>query len=435
MKLLDKSFKPFVMMTTILVLVSIPLFYFVVVYIYTVDADQSLINNKLRVEDQLNHLHMHPRTAVIRIRLLNELDIGYQIISLDTFPAERGDRFYTAERFDQYSNSVRPYRYLETVIDIFDKEYLLKAEVDMEEYFDVIPYTTAVAGLFFFLILIGYYLINRNIAQKVWRPFYKSLDELSSLNIQNGQTLSPIESDIDEFKKLSDNLLFYTNRSHSAYMQQKEFTENASHELQTPLAIIQSKADLLIQSKLSKEQFEIVDQINLAVNRMNRLNKNLLLLTRLENKQYLANENVNLSDVVKETLELYQSNFESKNLSSYAEIKNSIIIKGNIALIETLINSLLTNATTHNFENGKIKVYLNSKSLIIQNTGKSTALDKNKIFKRFNKDNKNLAGSGLGLAICKEIVQLHDFKISYRMINDLHSFKITNFTPVTETLI
>lgn len=427
MKLLDKSFKPFAFMTIIMVLISIPLFYFVVVYIYTVDADQTLISNKLRIEDQLNNLHQHPRTAIIRIKLLNELDIGYQIISLDTFPGVTNDSFYTAERYDQYSKSLKPYRYLETIVDIFDNQYLLKAEVDMEEYFDVIPYTTAVAGLFFFLILIGYYFINRGIAKKVWRPFYKSLDELSNLQIQTGQTLNPIDSDIEEFKKLSDNILFYTNRSHSAYKQQKEFTENASHELQTPLAILQAKTDLLMQSNLSEKQFQIVDQINLAIGRMNRLNKNLLLLTKIENKQYIPNETVNLSKLIEESLDLYQVSFKSNNLTIERDIKNNVKVKGNIALLETLINSLFTNATLHNFPNGKVSIFLDEKNLLIQNSGKGQALEKEKIFKRFNKDHKNSGGTGLGLAICKEICLLHSLKISYKFINEKHSFKISNF--------
>ena len=424
MKLLNKSFKPFAFMTTVMVLISIPLFYFVVVYIYTLDADQSLKNNKLRIEDQLNHLYEHPRTAILRIRLLNELDIGYQLISLDTFPATREDRYYTAERFDQYSNSVRPYRYLETVVDIFDKQYLLKAEVDMEEYFDVIPYTTAVAGLFFVLILVGYYFINRRIASRVWLPFYQTLDKLSKLQIHKGDEFAPVVTDIEEFDQLNENLLFFTNRSQSAYNQQKEFTENASHELQTPLAVLQAKADLLIQSDLSEAQYSLLDQINLTIGRMNRLNKNLLLLTKIENKQFMPNERINLSDILKETIDLYMVSFEERNLEVVDQITPNVTIQGNRALIETLINSLLTNSISHNIDGGSVIVLLNEKNLIIKNTGVSNDLGEEKIFKRFNKDAKNTDGSGLGLAIVKAIAELYDFSVSYDFKNGMHEFSV-----------
>mgnify|MGYP006180441571 CR=1 FL=1 len=430
MKLLNKSFKPFAFMTTVMVLISIPLFYFVVVYIYTLDADQSLKNNKLRIEDQLNHLYEHPRTAILRIRLLNELDIGYQLISLDTFPATREDRYYTAERFDQYSNSVRPYRYLETVVDIFDKQYLLKAEVDMEEYFDVIPYTTAVAGLFFVLILVGYYFINRRIASRVWLPFYQTLDKLSKLQIHKGDEFAPVVTDIEEFDQLNENLLFFTNRSQSAYNQQKEFTENASHELQTPLAVLQAKADLLIQSDLSEAQYSLLDQINLTIGRMNRLNKNLLLLTKIENKQFMPNERINLSDILKETIDLYMVSFEERNLEVVDQITPNVTIQGNRALIETLINSLLTNSISHNIDGGSVIVLLNEKNLIIKNTGVSNDLGEEKIFKRFNKDAKNTDGSGLGLAICEEICNMHQMKITYRYFDGLHSFRISNIVKI-----
>ncbi|MCH7413835.1 HAMP domain-containing histidine kinase [Belliella sp. R4-6] len=431
MKLLDKSFKPFAFMTIILVLISIPLFYFVVVYIYTVDADQSLKNNKLRIEDQLNHLYPQSKTAVLRIRLLNELDIGYKIISMDTFPAERGDRFYTAERFDQYSNSIRPYRYLETVIDIFDNEYLLKAEVDMEEYFDVIPYTTAVAGLFFFFILVGYYFINRFIAGRVWQPFYKTLDRLSRLQIHKGDALVPVDTDIEEFQQMNENLLFFTNRSQSAYNQQKEFTENASHELQTPLAVLQAKSDLLMQSDLSEAQYALLDQINLTIGRMNRLNKNLLLLTKIENKQFIPNERINLSDTIKETIDLYMVSFKERNLEVVDQVTPNITIQGNRALIETLINSLLTNSISHNIDGGSVIILLNEKNLIIKNTGISNDLGEDKIFKRFNKGAKNTDGSGLGLAICEEICNMHQMKITYRYFDQLHSFRISNIVKIS----
>ncbi|MCH7411637.1 HAMP domain-containing histidine kinase [Belliella sp. DSM 111904] len=428
MKLLNKSLKPFTLLTFVLLIISIPLFYFVVLYIYILDADQTLASKKVQIEDQLNHLYKIPKTAILRIRLLNELDIGYQIYDLDTMSYQsEGDRFYTAERFDQYSNSIKPYRYLESELDIFGVRYLLKAEVDMEEYFDVIPYTTLVASIFFLLILIGYYMINRFVARKVWKPFYKILNELSSLKIQNGEKLSPIDSDIDEFIKLSDNLLYFTNRSYSAYNQQKEFTENAAHELQTPLAIIQSKAELLLQTELTGSQHEYLSQINLAVSRMKRLNKNLLMLAKIENKQFIINEKLNLSAILLETIDLYQSSFDTKSIRVYTEIEEEVYIKGNRALIETLINSLFTNAISHNLDFGRMNLILNRKNLLIQNSGKLIPLDSEKIFKRFNKENISFSGSGLGLAICKEIVILHDFKIKYKYINGLHSFKLWDF--------
>lgn len=425
MKLLNKSFKPFLIFTVLTVLLSIPLFYVAIHHVYINDADQSLLVTKAKLEDRINDLSSDLESAEKMINVLNELNISYTIRPLGRNMEHSADSIYTVERYDAYHGHEEPFRVLETVIFIHGAPFLLKVEVDMEEYYDVIPYTALIAGLFFLTILLGYYSINRIISKRVWQPFYQILNELESYQINSNESHSFLDSNVDEFNKLSQILNSFIQRNKAIYQQQKEFTENASHELQTPLAIFQSKLDILLQNQdLTSEQAHIIEQLYDASSRLSRVNKNLLLLARIAHKHFSQKESLEVKTLIEDVLPYFSEQAEEKQLSMHTEMPESSLIEANKGLTEILINNLILNAIRHNIEKGTICMILAENLLTVRNTGIDKPLHTDSLFQRFSKSTEHAHSSGLGLAIVKKIADLNQWKVTYSYQDDQHIFSV-----------
>lgn len=425
MKLLNKSFKPFAWFTLFVMLVSIPLFYFTSQYIYIQDTTESLIIAKTKLEDRINMLTESEYSAEEIVLLLNQLEVGYFLKELSPGDAIPGDSIYTVTRFDEYHGHDEPFRVLESVIWIHNTPYWLKVEMDMDEYHDVIPYTALLAGLFFLLIVLGYLLINRRISREVWRPFLTLLDDLERHNITSGNWSPRIDSDVEEFQKLSWILRGFIERNRLIFQKQKEFTENASHELQTPLALMQSKVDVLFQTEgLTEEQSSLLDEIKQIVSRMNKINSNLLLLVKIENKQFDKGETFFLHESVQYIIQSFQEWARAKNIEVHFESIHQIQIRGNKILTEAAIQNLVKNAIHYNTDPGTINISVDASSLTITNTSFIPELDKSKVFNRFYKFRASQKSSGLGLAILKEICEFHGWHPDYRYHQERHCFTI-----------
>jgi signal transduction histidine kinase len=210
----------------------------------------------------------------------------------------------------------------------------------------------------------------------------------------------------------------------ASFQQQKEFTENASHELQTPLAIVQSKLDLLLQSKsLTQEQSDNIEETHRALSRVSRINKNLLLLARIENSQFAEKEPVCLSTLLKTNITQLHDFATDKQLVIESQIAEGVVVSANKGLVEILLNNLLLNAIRHNARDGKITITLSAKQLSVANTG-IAALHEENLFKRFSRVSAEAPGSGLGLAITKEIANRYGWCIGYRFQEQEHVFTL-----------
>jgi signal transduction histidine kinase len=206
---------------------------------------------------------------------------------------------------------------------------------------------------------------------------------------------------------------------------QKEFIENAAHELQTPLAVIQGKLEALFQqSSLTQSQSEVLEKLNESVSRLARLNKNLLLLSRIEHDQFSTSEQLSINALLKKHFEFFAEQAAAKNIRITLNENTEVSVNTNPVLAEVLLNNLMFNAIRHNLPSGTIVINLEERHLSISNSGTSTALPQEKIFDRFSKINPSTQGSGLGLAIIKKIVDLNRWAIHYHFKNDLHTFTI-----------
>nr|WP_237390502.1 HAMP domain-containing sensor histidine kinase [Fulvivirga sediminis] len=218
-----------------------------------------------------------------------------------------------------------------------------------------------------------------------------------------------------------------TERIRNDYEGLKEFTENASHEFQTPLAIIKSNIDWLLQQVSDKEQILSLERIESSINRMSKTNKALLLLAKIENRNFNQYENASLESLVLETLESYEDFIQAKGLLIKKQLfnnqKNNRPV--NKSLLQILTNNLISNAIKHNILKGYIHIYLDENKLIIKNSGHKLTVDPHKLFDRFAKDNPSSESSGLGLAMVKQICEILHYDIKYQCQENEHIITIS----------
>jgi signal transduction histidine kinase len=333
------------------------------------------------------------------------------------------DSLSTIELYDSLEKEIIPYRVIHSNFLLNNQPYLLSRKTSLIENDDLIKSILKVEVILLLLLLSGLLVINRNLSIRIWRPFYKTLGSLQNYNIEQHTDVELPKSSVTEFNDLNKSLQGLIDRTHKTFLSQKEFTENASHEMQTPLAIFQSKLELLMQtSPLSAEQADLIDQLADASERMNRLNKGLVLLTKIENDQFADTETLSLNHIIDSFIQQYEAQIEEKKLSISLELNSEKKLHANKMLIEVLLGNLIGNAIRHNYRYGSIQVYLDNELLRISNTGKEAALDDQKIFRRFQKDSSNTNSIGLGLEIAKKICMLYKYKLQYQYNNNFHEF-------------
>jgi signal transduction histidine kinase len=275
------------------------------------------------------------------------------------------------------------------------------------------------------LLLVVNIIINKKILTRLWHPFYEALDIINKFKIGYATRFSFAETDIEEFSKLNAGLDVVLNRAKNDFRILKEFTENASHEMQTPLAIVRSKLDLIIQEEsASRLDEDNVDAIYKAIDRLSRLNRSLLLLTKIENNQFNTISEISLDKRIDDKLLQFQEMLRENHINIKKEIL-PVMISMDSDLIDILLNNLLSNAVKHNIEGGSIWIRLNAgRALTILNTSASGRLDESRIFDRFYKNRSDTGQTGLGLSILKQISLSAGFTLSYRFIEGLHSFRV-----------
>jgi signal transduction histidine kinase len=308
--------------------------------------------------------------------------------------------------------------------EMAEHNIVLTEKAGREDSFLIIGTVTGLTVLFFIFLLAGLVLINRGISRKLWQPFYDSLARIKNFDLNKQQSVQFDDTDIAEFEELNGHLHKLISGSVSAYNQQREFADNASHELQTPLAIVQSKLDLLLQSQsLTDEQYHIIEDAHKALTRVGRINKNLLLLTRIDNSQYMEEEQLDLSFLLGKTITLFNQFAEAKQIIIHSDIDQSVAIKANKELLEILINNLLNNAIRHSAADNIIDVKLSSSQLSFTNAG-AESLNQDQLFKRFSTASSGTPGTGLGLALVKQIADRYDWSIRYVYEQNKHIFSL-----------
>lgn len=330
-----------------------------------------------------------------------------------------------AQDADDEAPELEPVRVLTTVFEQNGNFYELKIFNNMVEEDDLVKELLWDAAGLYVLLIFSILVINNLVLQKLWKPFYELLHELKNYRLGAGKTFPKAETKTKEFADLQEAVTTLLNYSEKTYEQQKEFIGNASHELQTPLAIAISKLELLMEREnFSENQAEKIAEILEIIERLVRLNKSLLLLTKIENKQFFDNKEISLNEIVAKNINDLEDIADFKEVKISSQENAQLSVNADSALMNIIVSNLLRNAIFHNIKNGKVEVEISENYLTVKNTGNLQSLAPEKIFTRFQKNKENQSGTGLGLAIVKAIAELYEFSVSYEFKGEMHEFKV-----------
>ena len=276
------------------------------------------------------------------------------------------------------------------------------------------------------ILLVVLILLNWWLSKKMWQPFYKTLDALRKFDVSKKEMMqfSPVKT--SEFKMLNTEIEKMTKKIQHDYRNLKEFTENASHEIQTPIAIMRSKLELMIQSEnIPKEQIKSIQEIYESVNRLSKLNQSLLLLAKIENRQFDEMQTIDLKKLIENKLEQFEDMIAFKKISVEKNIRDTYSHKMNSHLADILLSNIIGNSIKHNVSEGKIKIELKNNMLTISNTGNALETPAEKLFERFQKASPSSDSVGLGLSIVKQICDTYNLKVRYNFTAGMHIISIS----------
>jgi His Kinase A (phosphoacceptor) domain./Histidine kinase-, DNA gyrase B-, and HSP90-like ATPase. len=319
-----------------------------------------------------------------------------------------------------------PARVLTMVFKKQDVFYLLTVLTPTFERSDVLRTIFNSAMILVVALIISAVLSVGLVVYNSMKPMYKMLKWLKCHKV--GDQI-PADEDLkvetQEFKSIKNAVLEASRRSNEIFEQQKRFIGNASHEIQTPVAICKNRLEILIdETELTEFQLEEIDKTLNTLDHISKLNKSLLLITKIDSDQFLNTEEIPISKMIQPILTDLSEVYSYKSISTSLEADTDLSIKINKSLAVSLLSNLLKNGFIHNIKNGFIEAKTFDNKLVIRNTGIHQALDAKRIFERFYKDNTKESSSGLGLSIVESICRKYNFDIQYAYDNGWHSFTV-----------
>jgi signal transduction histidine kinase len=422
MRLLQVSLRSLLLYSLILVLISIPISIFSIRQIINEEVDESLA---LHTNQFIKHIKSYEYLEDLEMDLKIWDQLSYDIVLTPSDKMSVGQRYETVSMYDSIEHELHPFRTLSSTIIIKDKPYLLTIKMSLVDNDELVMALGIVQVILIVLLAAGLLLLNRSLSQKLWKPFYNTLNQLKAYELDKSESIQPEKTNIVEFDDLNKTVSHLTDRNRKVYLEQKEFIENASHELQTPLSIFQSKLDNLMQIPgLTEAGAATILDLEETAQRMARLNKNLLLLSKIDNDQFNEIEEIDLSALANKLLSNLRPMADTDNISIQASI-SPLSIKANPTLLEVLLTNLFHNAIRHTNANGKVNVSVSDKILTVTNTGNPLKMSTKKMFERFSKEGNSENSSGLGLAIVKKVCDTCRYEIAYNFQDGVHAFSVT----------
>ena len=327
--------------------------------------------------------------------------------------------------YDPLQDEVEVFRELSGTRNINGQEYKITVRAMVIESKDILSAIVLTFFIIIFLAFIFLFYFNKFRNQKLWQPFFVSLEQLKIFSLKSNRPLYLSDSDIVEFDELNKQLVALTSKLQADYRNLKQFTEDVSHEIQTPLAIMQAKIETLFdEQEITKEQYEQLSSLQADIQRLKQLNKRLILLAKIENNQFTATDEVSINEMLKESIE----NFHEMAQTEIQLKENSeITVVMDKALASTLFNNLLNNAVKYNLKKRPIEVVIDENNVQVINAGNVALENPEFVFDRFYKESKKQDSTGLGLSIVKKICDHYGYSASYhfREQEKQHVFQIS----------
>lgn len=417
MRLSDKLTKYFTLIVFFSMTFGFVIFFFAIERATTQSAIGKLENlnkvveNKLQTQSIQEILKNHPH---VKIRILSDQEINL----IDEVVRE--GNYEWNEMLQTMVNHVS----VTTYPFVGEKHFEIQSQISLtiidDEFF--VGIIMVVAWVFVFVIITIIF-FGELITRKLYTPFYHLLDEMKRFDVRENHQLNLVNSDITELRQLNELFVKTSNQSINHYESLKEFTQNLSHELQTPIANIKGKIELMLNSDLSQEQMLSLSRMYDELNKVSSINRSLVLLMSLDHYE-ITDEKINLSQLIEDIVAEQEDMISMNGVTITLDIKENISIRLNPLLAQIAFSNLISNANRHNIPNGEITVILNQDFFRISNTGNEQEFTNDTIFQRFKKGKHNSESIGIGLALVKKILIMYNFDIFYQFQQNSHSFTI-----------
>ena len=411
MKFLNKINRSYFFILIISFLLLSVFLYAIILQIINNEAQEHLFEQAVLIEKEIKETGNIPNIyPIIETKQINSNKIPSEI-SIKTILIP-----------DLEENEDEPYLELSKSISINNKKYKLSIRQSIVEKEDLLISIISSVLISLFILFLSIYFGNKKITKNLWQKFNDNLIQIEKYSFKQQDAIRLTETKIEEFDKLNKIIRNMTSKLSSDYQNLKEFTENISHELQTPLAVISMNLEEILQKELSDNILQKVYSSYQSVKKLSVLNQSLILLAKIDNQQFEICNTINFTELIDNKIAELKALFENKNISVEHKIISDFEINANSYLIDILINNILSNAIKHNIENGFVKVSTEQNKLEICNSVKENNLLTNKdIFTRFVKGNSD--NFGLGLAIVKKICDSYNLSIEH--FNDENTFCLT----------
>ncbi|WP_268225593.1 sensor histidine kinase [Sinomicrobium oceani] len=417
-----RSLKNYTLRYLVIAILGIIALWAALFYMYIIEEvydniDDGLKDTRLRI--------MREAESDPEILLTRKYDIArFRVTPLPPGDYSRKSHIYNSKMYMPYDDDDEPVRVLQSIFSSKGQEYQLEIYTSTVEEDELLEDLLTALVVLYIALVVSIILINHFILRKAWTPFYRFMEQLRHYKIGGRNRLDPMPATIREFDELYTELSAMIERNETVYLQQKQFIENASHELQTPLAIASNKLELLMnRPDLTEESLVQIDEISRTLQRLKRLNRSLLMLSKIENRQFQPSGDILLNDLIKQALNDLEMLITSKNTEVAFREQGDFIAEINPDLASSLIGNLLKNAIVHNIKGGILDISVSEREVVISNSGE-TPLNKEQIFERFYKNEQNERSTGLGLAIVKSIIRLYPFLTLEYDYEGMHRFTL-----------
>lgn len=384
--------------------------FFIFRYFIHYSTDQVLSEYKQRI---INYITLNDTLPLANELILQPARIEVQsITNIHQYPAEiHKDTLL----YSEMTGSFTPYRQLYFPINYKNRSFLVNINQPTMESDDLFYAVVASLLILFTLSLLFVYITSYSLKRSVWRPLNKNLKKLRAYGLRANSVLQLEKSDIQEFDEQNEVIMKMVDKINEDYENSRIFSENASHEMQTPLSIIKSKIDLLLQENVPEEErISNLVAMSRATTRLSRLNRSLLLLTKINNDHFQDKEQLNISSMIESYLFDLSELIESKKITLTSNIEPYTLNISPI-LAEVLVSNILSNSIKHNIENGKIDISLKSGLLTIENNCELPDNTENLFYRHNRPQSRSNAknSTGLGMSIIKSICDKNEFKVKY----------------------
>lgn len=281
--------------------------------------------------------------------------------------------------------------------------------------------------LLYLVQVVSILIICNIVLKRSFKPFNKLLNWLSRFRLgESEDPLPKLDLEIEEFKNLYTSVEEMSERNNEIFHSQKQFIENAAHELQTPLAICRNKLEMMAEEgNCSEYQMEQIGDIYQSIERIIRLNKTLLFLSKIENHQFNQLSQIQFNPILKNILGEIEEIYDEKDIKGELIEEGVFEMEMDEHLAVSMVQNLVKNAFLHNVECGKVIIAVSSNRWSVTNTGVSIPLDETSLYERFSKKSgKSSESNGLGLSIVKSIAQLYNLDIRYSFGDNGHCFEV-----------